>query len=74
MCVGLRVLRFLPEGEGNTLCCIIFMCELGNLRAGKTLGKSACRMTPKTAQDKEFFILCYEVPRRAVLSPILGIG
>lgn len=49
---GLGVLRFLPEGEENTRS---FSCELGDLRAGETLGKSACRMAPKTSPDKDSF-------------------
>ena len=30
----------------------VFMCELGDLRAGEPLGKAACGSVPKTAPNK----------------------
>ena len=50
------VLRFLPEGKEH-------MCELGDLRAGKPLGKAACGSAPKTTPDKGFLPLCSAYPR-----------
>lgn len=50
-----RALRFLPEGKER-------MRELGDLRAGKPLGKAACGSAPKTTPDKGFLPLCSAYP------------
>lgn len=52
----------------------VFMCELGDLRAGKPLGKAACGSVPKTAPDKGFLLRCSASRDQAAETMVLKVG
>ena len=53
----------------------VFMCELGDLRAGEPLRKAPCGSVPATAADKGFLPRCSTSPRdQAAETMVLKVG